>query len=77
MPRRSELRRLILERLEHEPIHSLLSFLWDVGSFDYSYGLNVFRQLQREELITMVKQRGKGQPWLVTQGPKYNQAAQQ
>jgi len=75
MPRRT-LRNQIINQLQYGSIVSLLQFLWDIGCFDYSYGLRVFRQLEREQRITMTRTNLRGRPWEVRPGPNYRTPVQ-
>jgi len=75
-PRRN-LRSEILHALAQGTIVSLYKFSMDAGYFDYSYCLQVFRQLEREGRILMITRSDlQGQPWEVLKGPHYSTPVQ-
>ena len=70
---RGTLRIQILQHLEQNGnICSIFRFLCDEGSYDYSYGLKIFRQLEREKRIRMERSELRGHPWNITPGPNFH-----
>lgn len=72
MNNHSNLRLRIIEVLVGtEEIVSVFSFMVEEGYVNYTHALASFHELEREGVIIMTKNTGRGNPWHVTKGRNF------